>query len=98
MHGTQRFPIGRVQVTERAAKAINESEETLPVLLMRHARGDWGQVTEFRKRKNEEGIEKGDVLISVHATSSKAPVRFLTRADRTLTIIFTRQDMCGDGP
>lgn len=100
MNGTQdaRFPLGGVHVSERAAKIINESEETLPVLLMRHGRGDWGKVTEFRKRKNDEAIENGGVLISVHLTSRNAPVRILTRADRTRTIIYTRQDMCGDQP
>lgn len=100
MNGTQdaRFPLGRVHVTERAAQVLNETDGTLPVLLMRHGRGDWGKVTEFRKRKNDEAIKNGGVLISVHLTSKKAPVRILTRADRTRTVIYTMQDMCGDRP
>jgi hypothetical protein len=100
MNGTQdaRFPLGRVHVTERAAKVLNETGETVPVLLMRHGRGDWGKVTEFRKRKNEEAIKNGGVLISVHATSKKSPVRILTRADRTRTVIYTMQDLYGDRP
>lgn len=93
-----RFPLGGVHVSERAAKIINESKETLLGLLVRHGRGDWGKVTEFRKRKNEEAIKNGGVLISVHVTSKKTPVRILTRSDRTRTIIYTLQDMCGDQP
>lgn len=96
-HNT-RFPVGRVHVTERAAKVINEAEETIPVLLTRHAHGQWGEVSMVRKRKNEEGVRNGGVLLSVHTTSSKAQVRLLTRADRALTVIYTSGDMCGDQP
>jgi hypothetical protein len=98
MNGTQdaRFPLGRVHVTERAAKALNEADETVPVLLVRHGSGDWGKVTKSRRQRNEEGVENGGVLVSVHLTSKKAPVRILTRADRTRTVIYTMQDLYGD--
>lgn len=95
-HQSTRFPVGKVHVTERAAKAINESEETVPVLLTRHAHGQWGQVSKSRKHKNEEGVRSGGVLLSVHATSTKTKIRLLTRADRTLTVIYTGADMYGD--
>ena len=81
------FELGQISVTEGADHALRETGETPEVFLRRHQAGDWGDVSEETRRKNEEALKDGARLESVYHTSGGEKILVVTEADRALTSI-----------
>ena len=94
-NGTVKFEMGTLSVSEKAEHALAFAEETLGMLLTRHAQGEWGEVTKKRKQANERAVCQNGPILSLYTTSKGDKIRVLTRADRTLTVIYTNQDLWG---
>jgi hypothetical protein len=94
-NGTGKFEMGTLSVSEKAEHALAFAEETLLVLLTRHIRGEWGEVTKKRKQANEKAARQGGPILSIYSTSKGDKIRVLTRADRSRTVIYTNQDLWG---
>lgn len=56
------FNLGHILITEEASKALQRSGTTSEELLLRHQRGDWGNVDNLRASANNRAIKDG-VLI-----------------------------------
>ena len=93
--GSVKFEMGTLSVSEKAEHALAFAEETLLVLLTRHIRGEWGEVTRKRKQANDKAARQGGPILSIYTTSKGDKIRVLTRADRTRTLIYTNQDLWG---
>lgn len=84
---TPRFPLGQMVMTQGAATALDEAEQSPFEFLSRHQRGDWGDLGEADKRENELSIKKGFRILSKYHTSEGEALYIITESDRSATTI-----------
>jgi len=85
--GIPLFPLGRVVATPGALHALERAEQTPEEFLNRHDRGDWGQMTEAEKYKNDYSVQYGFRILSTYTTNAGDRIWVLTEADRSATTI-----------
>lgn len=84
---TNSFPLGQVVATRGALAAIREAGQSPTLFVLRHAGGDWGEVSGDDWAMNDEAVENGDRLLSAYRTATGARVWLITEADRSVTTI-----------
>ena len=82
---TARFALGRTVITRGALAEL--SHEDVQAGLLRHARGDWGDVCDDDKRANENALKSGARLLSAYLTAAGKKFWIITEADRSLTTV-----------
>ena len=82
-----RFPLGQLVATPGALESLDEAQQSPLELLVRHGRGDWGDLEEEDKQENEFSIEHGFRILSAYTLSSGQRVWVITEADRSVTTI-----------
>ena len=82
-----RFPLGHVFITANAAERL-EPEEVINSI-MRHRRGDWGDVCTDDAASNEEAIVDGERIVSVYGETK---FYIITEADRSVTTVLMPED------
>jgi len=88
---TQRkFTLGNVYVTPAAERAIASADIT--VALVRHTRGDWGDVGEDDRAQNERALREGGGLMSVFHDRTRAEFWIVTESDRSTTTVLLPDD------
>jgi hypothetical protein len=75
------FSLGRVVATPGALAALSEAGMAPIDLLARHARGDWGTLTEEDRKANEEALRTGSRLLSAYTISPSQVVWVITEAE-----------------
>ena len=78
------FKLGRVVGNPSVLTALTDKEVT--DILTRHARGDWGEVSEEDKKENDFSAKNGYRICSVY-TVRGMKVNVITEADRSVTTI-----------
>jgi hypothetical protein len=63
-----RFELGRVTATPGALDLAEEHGIDLRALLMRHLRGDWGDLGDEDKQLNEEALKNGARIFSAYGS------------------------------
>lgn len=90
--------MGQIIATPGAIEALcevhgNRWREGARVLLMRHAKGDWGDIHPEDRGLNEKSLENGSRLLSVYKLPQRAPgvtppkLWIITEADRSATTL-----------
>lgn len=85
------FPLGQTVAT-RGALAAMENAGIVPfALLARHARGDWGDLDDEDKQRNDEALTLGSRIFSAYRVEG---VKFwvITEADRSATTILLPEE------
>ena len=84
------FPLGRIVMTDGASQAL--SPHDIATALLRHARGDWGEVCSPDWEVNGRALEGGGRLLSAY--HDRRGVRFwiVTEADRSATTVLLPDD------
>jgi hypothetical protein len=82
---TPRFELGRIVATQGVLTKANVPEIT--EALLRHARGDWGDVGEEDREENELSLAEGLRLLSSYRTESQEVFWIITEWDRSLTTV-----------
>ena len=77
---TDRFPLGQLLATPGALAALQRAQQTPAEFLMRHSRGDWGDVCAEDKRLNDQSLEDGSRLMSAYLTSDGVKLWIITEA------------------
>ncbi len=85
-----RFPLGRVVITSHAQRLLHEVDITRG--LMRHMRGDWGDVGDEDKAENELSLREGFRLLSSYRDRRDMTFWIITEADRSATTILLPED------
>lgn len=80
-----KFILGEIAITGAALRAIPAEEIYRGI--DRHVCGDWGNVTESERDKNEFSLQHGFRLVSVYETGSGVKFRITTDARRTKTTV-----------
>lgn len=84
----RRFHLGHLQQTPGAILALEENGVLSDEFFARHARGDWGDVTDDDRAENEFAIGKELRIWSVyHLPKTGEKIWVITEADRSLTTI-----------
>ena len=79
------FPLGQIAITLSALEVVSPTDAGFA--LLRHCRGDWGNVCMEDWRKNDLALEDEKLLFSVHESRSEEVFWVITNADRSGTTI-----------
>ncbi len=87
------FPLGRLMATPGALDALDR----WPLdLLVRHVRGDWGDLDEEDHRANWQALRDGARIFSAYNTQGKdgktVRVWVITEADRSATTVLLPEE------
>ncbi|MBU9341701.1 hypothetical protein [Burkholderia multivorans] len=85
VHAGPRFKIGRILATPAALEVIANTRVSIIDLLIRHMRGDWGDLSESDRQQNELSIDAGLRLVSSYVLPGGQTVWVITEWDRSST-------------
>jgi hypothetical protein len=86
-HITHRFPLGEIVATRGLLSVLERSGQPPLLFLIRHARGDWGEVGKEDSMANDEGLANGGRLLSAYRTSLGEWIWIITEWDRSVTTL-----------
>ncbi|RDU98116.1 hypothetical protein [Trinickia dinghuensis] len=84
-HTGPRFKLGRILATPGALEVIAEARISIVDLLIRHLRGDWGELSDSDRQQNEQAIVAGQRIVSGYVLAGGRTVLLITEADRYAT-------------
>ena len=84
--------LGRVVATPGALHAFALAKESYLPYLLRHARGDWGEVSPGDARANDRAREVGERLFSAYRLRDGTRLWIITEADRSSTCILLPEE------
>lgn len=82
-HVSPRFKLGRIFATPAAVDVMNAAHVSIVDLLIRHVRGDWGDLPESDRQQNESAVNAGLRLLSSYVLPNGQTVRLITEWDRS---------------
>ena len=83
--GRPRFSPGRIFVTPGVLSALQGTDVSIADLLLRHLRGDWGDISEEDRNQNELSVTTGLRLLSSYPLPDGKKVWVITEWDRSVT-------------
>jgi hypothetical protein len=86
------FPLGNIVSTPGALETIERAGETPLPYLTRHAAGDWGDLDQDDKAKNESALNEGLRILSAYRLVDDTRIWIITEADRSATTILLPQE------
>ncbi len=86
-HITHRFSLGEIVATPGLLSVLEKSGQSPLLFLIRHARGDWGEVCREDSMANDEGLENGGRLLSAYRTTLGERIWIITEWDRSVTTL-----------
>jgi hypothetical protein len=84
------FELGRVVMTRGIQHWVENGFDPIPYI-RRHARGDWGDLTEDDKRRNDEAVDKGLRILSSYETDP-GDLWIITEAGRHVTTLLRPEE------
>ena len=86
------FPLGQVVATPGALEALQRNHTTGLEFLQRHARGDWGDLSNEDRQANEEALHSGARILSSYLLTDETKLWIITeaadkRGNRTATTL-----------
>ncbi|KVL02678.1 hypothetical protein [Burkholderia ubonensis] len=84
-HAGPRFKLGRIFATPAALEVIAGARVSIIDLLIRHMRGDWGDLSESDRQQNELSVDAGLRLLSCYILPNGQTVWVITERDRSST-------------
>lgn len=85
------FRLGKFYITPGALAACDAFPMPPPLLITRHATGDWSEMSEEDQQANRQAIEDGSRILSAYQVGAR---RFfvITEADRSSTTILLAEE------
>ncbi len=80
-----KFPLGELVMTPGTAEAFERTGEQWSPYLLRHVRGDWGELDEDDIHENELSLQHGFRLLSRYTLSDGTIIWIITEANRAAT-------------
>ena len=84
------FPSGQIVITPTALNTLSQTD--VQTALVRHLRGDWGDVDEEDRRTNDQALTHGARLLAVYHAANGTKFWIITEADRPATTILLPSD------
>jgi 2-keto-3-deoxy-L-rhamnonate aldolase RhmA len=89
---TPLFKLGQLVSTPGAMEVLSQPGTDWMVLLMRHATGDWGDLSGDDKRANDLAVQDGDRILSAYDLPTGARIWIITEADRSATTLLLPEE------
>jgi len=86
------FLLGRLLATPAALEACAVSGENPLRFIVRHARGDWGDLSSEDKLANERALEEGTRLLSAYHLKDGTKIWIITEWDRSATTVLLPEE------
>jgi hypothetical protein len=77
---TSMFELGETRATPGALEALDDSGQAASFFLDRHARGDWGEVSQNDWQFNDQALQDGSRLLSAYKTLKGVKLWVITEA------------------
>lgn len=91
MRDAMKFSPGQVVATPTVIEAINE--EDVQKALIRHLRGDWGELDDEDRKANDRALKSGEErMLSAYKDRHGTKFWIITEWDRSLTTILLPSD------
>lgn len=87
-----RFALGKLVATPGALAALQDSGQSAMEFLVRHMRGDWGDVCDEDAQCNERALEQGERIVSSYHTALEENLWIITEWDRSVTTILRPEE------
>lgn len=84
-HTGPRFKLGRILATPGALEVIADARISIVDLLIKHLRGDFGEIAESDRAENELAIATGKRILSSYVLVNRQTIWLVTEADRSAT-------------
>jgi hypothetical protein len=84
---TSLFSPGQIVATPRALALLERLQMSPTEFLLRHLRGDWGDLCQEDKTENELSLKHGFRLLSSYAVTDAETLWIITEADRSVTTL-----------
>jgi len=81
------FDLGTVGTTTGADEVIQRKSIDLRFLLLRHVTGDWGDMDEDDRARNDRAVDRGTRILSAYGPDGSDQVWIITEADRSSTTV-----------
>ena len=85
-----KFETGRLVATPAAMETVMWAE--MVAALARHVCGDWGDLGDEDKARNDASLKSGDRLFSAYHTVGGEKFWIITEADRSCTTVLLPED------
>ena len=82
-----RFDLGAIGTTTGADEVIRRCGLDLRFLLLRHVTGDWGDMDEADRVRNDRAVDQGTRILSAYGPEGSDQVWIITEADRSSTTV-----------
>ncbi len=79
-----RFNVGELVITQGAYEL---PQDEVWYGLVRHMKGDWGELCEFDRNQNDLALDQGGRLVSSYSTRSGTVFWIITEHNRSVTTI-----------
>ena len=74
------FPLGRLLATPGVIQAAREADDNLWLFILRHAAGDWGDLSAADMKANAEALKEGTRLLSAYHLKDGTKIWIITEA------------------
>ena len=74
------FDLGRTLATPGALAALEEARQLPAELILRHSRGDWGDLDDDDKRANDDALRNGSRILSAYILGTGTKIWIITEA------------------
>jgi hypothetical protein len=90
---TPLFSLGQIVSTPGALSALGKEGASADNLLERHARGDWGDLSEDDRRENDLSVAEGFRVLSAYILPrTGVKLWIVTEADRSATTLLLPEE------
>lgn len=86
------FPLGQLLATPGAIRAAHEAGDNLLLYILRHAAGDWGDLSGEDMRANAEALKEGTRLLSAYHLNDDTKIWIITEWDRSATTVLLPEE------
>jgi hypothetical protein len=87
-----KFNVGQLVATPGALQALAAAGQSPMEFVQRHQSGDWGEVPEEDRQKNEFSVTHGFRLLSAYTLRTGVRIWITTEADRSATTVLLRSE------
>ena len=81
------FALGQIVATPGALALLEKAQKSPSEFLLRHLRGDWGDLCRDDKAENELSLKQGFRLLSSYPVTDTDTIWIITEADRSVTTV-----------
>jgi len=86
------FQLGQTVLTPGAQDALEKNGQSAREFLLRHARGDWGEVSEEDAIENDRAMVNGTRLLSAYSLIDGTKLWVITEGDGSVTTLLLPEE------